>query len=212
MPRPPAVPRPAPDWVGLMADARGRAGYFTAREAKEHGISSQLLRYRVHQGTVEYELHGVYRFVAAPLTEQDEYIALWLWSGERGVFSHDTALALHDLSDAMPARLHMTVPRSWRGPRTTKPAHARLHPGSLPEDAVQWLGSIPVTTPLQTIRDCIAAHASPEWIEQAIEQATRRGMISAGEAALLQHERRGDAPWPGPTRPPPRSRPRSKRS
>ena len=31
-----------------------------------------------------------------------------------GVFSHDTALALHELSDALPARAHLTLPASWR--------------------------------------------------------------------------------------------------
>lgn len=168
-----------------MVDARGRAGYFTARDARAHGISAQLLRSRTLNGTVGHELRGVYRFTAAPLTEQDEYIALWLWSGERGVFSHETALALHELSDALPARLHLTVPPSWRGSRTTMPTHVTLHAGLLPESAVQWLGHIPVTTVPQTLRDCIAAHVTPEWVTQAIEQATRQGKITARDAARL---------------------------
>ena len=29
--------------------------------------------------------------------------AVWLWSEQAGVFSHQTALALHDLSDILPA-------------------------------------------------------------------------------------------------------------
>lgn len=168
-----------------MADARGRAGYFTAHDARAHGISAQLLRSRTKNGTVEHELRGVYRFVAAPLTEQDEYIALWLWSGERGVFSHETALALHELSDAMPARLHLTVPPSWRGARTSMPPHVTLYVARLPEGAVQWLGHVPVTTIPQTLRDCIAAHVAPEWIKQAIEQATQRGKITTSDAAQL---------------------------
>jgi len=32
----------------------------------------------------------------------------------RGAYSHDTALSLHELSDMMPSKLHMTVPREFR--------------------------------------------------------------------------------------------------
>jgi hypothetical protein len=45
---------------------------------------------------------------------------LWyLWSQNRqevpeGTYSHDTALSLHELSDIMPSKLHMTVPREFR--------------------------------------------------------------------------------------------------
>jgi len=31
-----------------------------------------------------------------------------------GAYSHDTALSLHELSDIMPSKLHMTVPREFR--------------------------------------------------------------------------------------------------
>jgi len=42
---------------------------------------------------------------------------LWyLWSQNRqeipkGVYSHNTALSLHELSDLMPSKLHMTAPK-----------------------------------------------------------------------------------------------------
>ena len=45
---------------------------------------------------------------------------LWyLWSQNRqenpeGAYSHDTALSLHELSDIMPSKLHMTVPKRFR--------------------------------------------------------------------------------------------------
>jgi predicted transcriptional regulator of viral defense system len=43
----------------------------------------------------------------------------WLWSKNRegvsqGVYRHETALSLHDLTDLMPSKLHMTVPKSFR--------------------------------------------------------------------------------------------------
>lgn len=180
----------APDWIGLMESARARAGFFTAAEAQARHISPQLLRYRVNKGWVRRELRGVYRFVSAPPTEHDELIALWLWSGEDGVFSHVTALFLHGLSDALPARIHMAVPPAWRYARFAAPRHLTLHVAAVPEAEVQWLGYIPLTSPARTIADCIAANVSSAWIEQAIAQARRRKLITPAVANRLQRAQR----------------------
>ena len=179
-----------PDWTGLMAAARARAGFFTAEEAQTHHISPQLLRYRVGKGWVRREMRGVYRFASASPTEHDELVALWLWSGEDAVFCHATALFLHDLSDALPARVHMTVPPSWRYARFAKPGHVVLHVDALPEGDVQWLGYIPITTPARTITDCIEAHVDASWIEQAITQARRRKLITPAVANRLHRAQR----------------------
>jgi predicted transcriptional regulator of viral defense system len=182
-----------PDWTGLMEVARARAGFFSADEAQAHRISPQLLRYRVGKGWVSREMRGVYRFVSASPTEHDELIALWLWSGEEAVFSHVTALSLHDLSDALPARVHMTVPPSWRYARFAKPSRVTLHVADLPSEHVQWLGYVPVTTPARTIADCIATHVDASWIEQAITQARTRKLITATVANQLHRARRRSA-------------------
>ncbi len=185
---------PTPDWTGLMESARAHAGFFTAAEAQAHHISPQLLRYRTTTGWVRRELRGVYRFVSAPPTEHDELIALWLWSGEEAVFSHVTALFLHELSDALPARVHMTVPPSWRYPRFAVPTHVTLHVAEAPPADVQWLGYVPITAPARTIADCIAANVTAAWIEQAIAQARRRKLITPATANRLRRARpRGGA-------------------
>lgn len=175
----------SPDWIGLMESARARAGFFTAAEAGAHHISPQLLRYRANAGWVRRELRGVYHFTSAPPTEHDELIALWLWSGEEAVFSHVTALFLHGLSDALPARVHLSVPPSWRYARFAKPSHVTVHLGTLEDADRQWMGHIPVTTPARTIADCITARVSASWVEQAITQARRCKLITPADAARL---------------------------
>jgi hypothetical protein len=40
---------------------------------------------------------GLYRLVHFPLTEHEDLAALWLWSGQAGVFSHETALGRRQL-------------------------------------------------------------------------------------------------------------------
>lgn len=63
---------------------------------------------------------GVYRLVHFPAGDHEDLTAVWLWSQHEGVFSHETALALHDLSDVLPSRAHLTLPR--RSP--SRPRHA----------------------------------------------------------------------------------------
>ncbi len=172
-----------------MESSRAHAGFFTAAEAQAHHISPQLLRYRTTTGWVRRELRGVYRFVSASPTEHDELIALWLWSGEEAVFSHVTALFLLDLSDALPGRVHMTVPPSWRYPRFSVPEHVTLHVAEPPPADVQWLGYVPITSPARTIADCIEADVTPTWIEQAITQARRRKLITPVVANRLHRAR-----------------------
>jgi hypothetical protein len=108
---------------------------------------------------------------------------LWhLWSRNRlgepqGVFSHATALTLHDLSDVMPAKLDMTVPPGFRRMAAT-PDVLRLHHARLSERDVQTIDGVRATTPLRTLIDVIAEGViAPELQVQAVDQALRRGLI-----------------------------------
>jgi predicted transcriptional regulator of viral defense system len=65
---------------------------------------------------------GIYRIARFPPTENEDLIVIWLWSRRDGVFSHDTALSLHQLSDALPTRYHITVPTA------SPPRRARSRP------------------------------------------------------------------------------------
>ena len=105
-----------------------------------------------------------------------------LWSRNRqdqpqGVFSHATALTLHDLSDVMPAKLDMTVPSGFRR-MAAIPGVLRLHHARLTDREVQTIEGVRVTTPLRTLIDVIAKGViAPEHQVQAVDQALRRGLI-----------------------------------
>src|SRR5260370_2705208 len=65
------------------------------------------------------EHRGIYRLADFHTTERPELMLWYLWSQNRqevpdGIYSHETALSLHELSDIMPSKLHMTVPRDLR--------------------------------------------------------------------------------------------------
>jgi predicted transcriptional regulator of viral defense system len=105
-----------------------------------------------------------------------------LWSRNRqgepqGVFSHATALTLHDLSDVMPAKLDMTVPPGFRR-MAAIPDVLRLRHARLSERDVQTIDGVRVTTPLRTLVDVIAEGAIAQELQvQAVDQALRRGLI-----------------------------------
>ena len=68
-------------------------------------------------------------------THGDEaLVPVWLWTTQLGVFSHVTALALHQLSDALPWKHHVTVPLAWRARRPRTPSGVVLHYGDLGVD------------------------------------------------------------------------------
>lgn len=178
----PPVPT-QPDWNRLFETAAAQGGMFTTRQAAEAGYSPQLLVHHVHAGTAVRIRRGTYRLVHFPAAEHEELIALWLWSEFAGVFSHQTALSLHGLSDTLPARTHLTLPSAWRRRRLRVPTDVILHHADVgPEDRT-WFGAVPVTRPRRTLIDCADAGLSPELLRHAAQQALRRGLVARSDLA-----------------------------
>src|SRR5260221_7724011 len=112
--RVPSMPTSA-DVLYDLAESHG--GYFTTAQATDHGISRQQLYYLARSGSVERVAHGVYRLRRFPSQRFEDVIVTCLWAGDESVASHDTALAIYELTDAMPAHTHVTLPRPFRGRR-----------------------------------------------------------------------------------------------
>src|SRR5688572_11692776 len=101
---------PVPNHEELYQLAAQQAGYFTPADAREAGYSSPLLEYHVRVGRFERVRRGVFRFVQFPSAEFEDWVVAWLWSERAGVFSHESALRAHGLSDALPDEKHLSVP------------------------------------------------------------------------------------------------------
>lgn len=180
-----------PSWERLYEAAAPQQGYFTARQASAAGFSAQLLRYYAASGKVQPAgQRGVYRIVLFPPGEHEDLVVAWLWAEQQGVMSHQTALLLQGISDALPAKIHMTVPAAWAKRRLRVPANAVLHYRDVDERARTWSGPVPVTTPLRTIQDCIADAVNPELVVDAIRDARERGLVTKEQAADLRASRR----------------------
>lgn len=105
---------------GRLFDIAGsQDDYFTMAQALEAGFGRNTHSYHVKAGNWVREYRGIYRLVRFPVSENG-YLVLWsLWSRDRhgkpqGVYSHETALHLRDLSDANPSKIRMSVPPGFR--------------------------------------------------------------------------------------------------
>lgn len=175
-----------PSWEGLYSRANGQAGYFTTRDASGAGFSAPLLSKHVHAGRVTHTRRGIYRLVQYPASDHEELVVPWLWSEKQGVFSHQTALALHDLSDVLPSKSHLTLPSSWTTRRLRVPDDLVVHYGDVPKRERSWFGPVPATAPLRTLEDCTRENLAPELLRQAASEALRRGLVAKRELANVR--------------------------
>lgn len=166
-----------PDWDRLYEAAAAQDGYFTTQQAASAGYSSQLLLKHIRAGRIERSRRGIYRLVHFPAGEHEELAVVWLWSERAGVFSHQTALALHGLSDVLPAHIHVTLPAEWRARRLRVPRGVVVHHDDVAAEDRAWFGPVPITSPRRTLADCAREQLSPELLRQAARQALRRGLV-----------------------------------
>jgi len=167
----------------LFEIADRQQGYFTAQQAQECGIPHSNFHFRIRSGEWVKLLRGIYRLVRYPVTERSELVLWILWSRDKkgnpqGVWSHQTALDIHEISDIMPSKMHMTVPLTFRK-RVAIPKHLKLHFATLAKSDVQTWQGYQVTTPLRTLIDVIKEGIVPEeQIEQAIRDGLKAGILN----------------------------------
>lgn len=84
-------------------------GLIKAADAKRIGISNKALQYFTNIGHLERIAFGLYML---PEYFSDEYY-IAQYRCPKGIFSYETALFFHDLSDRMPLKLTMTIPSGY---------------------------------------------------------------------------------------------------
>jgi predicted transcriptional regulator of viral defense system len=175
-----------PDHQKLYEIAEEQAGYFTSAQAQIAGFSLPLLSYHATTGRYDRIDHGLYRFVQFPGSPYEDLFVAWLRTGPESVISHESALAVYELSDVLPAEVNIIVPRT----ASRRREGIRLHTNQLRSDEVTRRDGLPITTVARTIADVIANGLPTELVEQAVREALRRGLTTR-ESLLDQAERRG---------------------
>jgi hypothetical protein len=116
-----------PAWQALYDVAAAQEGLFTTRRAAAAGYSDLLLAHHQKAGRITRIRRGIYRLVHFPAGEHEEVVAAWLWTGTTALISHQSALSLHGLSDALLAQVHLALPTSWTPRRLRVPKGLVLH-------------------------------------------------------------------------------------
>ncbi len=167
----------------LFKIADSQQGFFTAKQAESVGFLPTNFTYHVKNGIWIREGRGIYRLKNFPQEQvKAQYAFYSLWSRDRddkpqGVYGHETALSIYELSDVMPAKIHMIVPKSFRKWAKT-PKVLVLHYQDLKSKDVQSWNGINVTKPLTTVLNLMEANqTSPEFIQQAFAEGVERGLI-----------------------------------
>jgi hypothetical protein len=170
----------------LFEVAEAQEGLFTAKQAEAAGFDKKNHSYHVRAGNWIRELRGIYRLAHFPRFPYEQYVLWSLWSRDRedepeGVYSGQTALSIHDLSDLMPTKLHMTVPRSFRR-NSQIPKALVLRKADLPKSDWETVRGFRVQRPLAAILDLMkAAEVSEDLLRQALQQAVKRGLVTLSE-------------------------------
>jgi predicted transcriptional regulator of viral defense system len=154
-------------------------GYFTAQQAVRAGFSYRMHSHYKKSGQWLEIDRGVFRIAQFPNSPDEDYVRWSLWSRDRkgdpqAVFSHDSALAIHVLSDIMPSKIHFTVPSRFR---KKTPKGCIFHKGKVSLDEKEQREGFFVTTPLRTIIDSAESNLSMDYLQQAIKEACDKGMI-----------------------------------
>lgn len=122
---------------------------------------------------------GLYRLADYPASPREEVLAAWLAAGrDEAVVSHESALVVLGLSDVLPERVHLTVPRSKRY-RSKAPGVA-IHTTTRPLMASDVLtrDGLRVTSSARSIADAAEAGTAPEQVVRAAREAIERGLAS----------------------------------
>lgn len=123
----------------IIKMAKGNNGTVTTAMVVAAGLSRGNIKYLVDKGMIEKSSRGVY---ILPETWDDEIFNLQN-RFKRGIYSHETALFLWDLTDRTPNRYHMTFPMNYN---LTNPKKENIRCAQCKKE-IYNLGIEEVTTP-----------------------------------------------------------------
>lgn len=89
----------------ILRYMRENNGIASSLEINKMGVDTKFLQIMSQRGQIERASRGVY---VLPEAFEDEFYSLSVRC-KKGIFSHDTALFLHDLTDRTPMRFSITL-------------------------------------------------------------------------------------------------------
>lgn len=158
----------------LFSLAAGQGGYFSAAQAKGLGYSYQAQAHHVAAANWLRIDRGLFR-LAQWVPDLHDDLARWtLWSRGRGIVSHESALAVHQIGEFESAKVQLTVPPGF----TMRNDAVVLHFEDLPPEDFESRTGFRLTTPTRTIIDIAGDAPDEDQLARAIEDAERSGRVT----------------------------------
>lgn len=174
----------------LIAIAEDNDGLVTSKQARDAGIFDSVLVRLAQRGRLERTARGVYRITHYPQSKFSQYKEALLWAEasqgpKLAALSHETAFVIYGISDANPAQVHITVPKSTRL-RRAGPAWIAVHRNDLPPTDITIHEGLSITTIERTVEDVLRLTGRADLVREAIRDARRAGLIDVAESAKLK--------------------------
>lgn len=150
-------------------------GILRASEAKEAGVAYKTLQRMYQAGEIEKLEQGLYM---DPDQMEDEYL-LTQYRCKKGIFSHETALYFHELTDRTPFQLMLTIPSGYN---TRLLKEKRKFKFFYISERLHLIGRIIMETPFghqiyvydkeRTICDCLKKkeHLDSDLVNEAVKR------------------------------------------
>ena len=168
----------------LFAVAELQNGYFTARQAFECGYRHSNFPYYIKQNKWKKVVRGVYRLVNYPVSENEQYTIWSLWVGEKkgipeGAYSGITALSFYELTDVIPSKLHVTIPRNFIIRKKQTSDLLVFHKEDISAKDLQYFEGYAMTVPRKALLDVAREHCMDhDHFIEAVRESYKRGYIS----------------------------------
>jgi predicted transcriptional regulator of viral defense system len=158
----------------LFDQAAQQGGHFTAAQARNIGYSYQAQAHHVAVGNWHRVDRGIFRLAEWMPALHDELHRWTLWSKNRAVVSHETALSVHGVGELESARVHLTVPLGF----TMRDSAVVIHHADLPAIDITDRSGIRVTTVARSLVDVAVEGTDEDQLARAIEDATKAGLTT----------------------------------
>jgi very-short-patch-repair endonuclease len=175
--------------VSRLADAQ--YGVFSREQLRGLGVTNRMIYRRLASGRWERLNPNVFRVGGAPSSWRQSLRAATLGWGDGSVISHRSAAPSWRFAGFEPGLVEITVPRHRR-----RAIPGIVHRNVLFEADVTIHEGIPITTPARTLID-LASVCPTHQVEEALDDALRRKMISIPRIRWRLAEIEGDGGRPG---------------
>jgi len=177
----------------LLELARGQGGFFTSSQAEECGFVRSNHHLFVKNKLWERERRGIFRIASEPPSEHEDKQVLSLFFRHRngkpsGVFGLETAAAMHQMGDLMPAKIRILVAPGFRKRAPIPKQVEVIEVAEIVHEICQVQG-ISVTTPLRTIVDLIDQQSTE------IEEIRRTFLAARSDGIITPHMLRDGKEW-----------------